>query len=224
MQHANYVQTLKDLGLEVMELEADEKYPDSCFVEDNALMTPNCIIVANPGAPTRKGEIENMLPVLKQFHDNVEFITDPGTCEPGDIMMVDKHFYIGQSDRTNKLGAEQMIAHLEKHGLAGSIVKLDTMLHLKTGCNYLQNNVLLVAGEFKDDSIHPEFSKFNKIEVDDDEAYACNSVWVNGTVIVPAGFPKVLQRIKDAGYGTVEVDVSEFMKLDGGLSCLSLRF
>ena len=84
--------------------------------------------------------------------------------------------------------------------------------------------MLLVAGEFINETIHPQFSKFKKIEVPEDEAYACNSLWINGKVIVPLGFPKILKKIQDAGYETIEVDVSEFMKLDGGLSCLSLRF
>lgn len=73
-----------------------------------------------------------------------------------------------------------MIQILEKYGMTGEIVKLDTMLHLKTGVNYLQNNTLLVAGEFKDEELHPQFAKFNKIDVPDDESYACNSLWVNG--------------------------------------------
>ena len=98
--------------MEVTELEGDEAFPDSCFVEDNALMTPHCCIVSNPGAATRKGEIESISPVFKQFYDKVEAITAPGTCEPGDIMMVGSHYYIGQSARTNKEGADQMIAHL----------------------------------------------------------------------------------------------------------------
>ena len=84
-------------------MEADENYPDSVFVEDNALIASDkCAIISNPGAPSRKGEIANMIPTIESFFkDGVEYITDPGTCEPGDIMMVGSHFYIGLSKRTN---------------------------------------------------------------------------------------------------------------------------
>ena len=99
--------------------------------------------------------------------------------------------------------------------------RLERVLHLKTGVNYLENNTLLVAGEFVN---KPAFAEFDKIVVPEDEAYAANCIWVNGTVVVPAGYPTVLARIQEAGYRTITVDVSEFRKLDGGLSCLSLRF
>ena len=95
------------------------------------------------------------------------------------------------------------------------------MLHLKTGVNYLDGATILVAGEFIG---HPAFKDFTRIVVSGAEAYAANSLWVNDTVLVPAGFPQTLADIQDAGYETLEVDVSEFRKLDGGLSCLSLRF
>ena len=104
---------LKECGLEVTELECDEAFPDSCFVEDTALMTPKCVIASNPGAESRNGEIKSMIPIFLKFYpEGMECIKSPGTCEPGDIMMVGSHFYIGQSARTNKEGADQMIAHL----------------------------------------------------------------------------------------------------------------
>ena len=148
LQHADYIQALKECGLEVTILEADENFPDSCFVEDAALMTPHCAILSNPGAPSRNGEKEAMLPVIKGFYEQIEAIQSPGFCEPGDIMMCGSHFYIGQSERTNKEGGEQMIAILEKYGLSGSLVTLKEMLHLKTGVNFVENNNLLACGEF----------------------------------------------------------------------------
>ena len=108
--------------------------------------------------------------------------------------------------------------------MTGSIVPLNEVLHLKTGVNYLENNVMLVCGEFADSVKNPEFQKFKLLEVPEDEAYAVNSVWINGTVLTPKGFPKVKALIEGEGYKVREIDVSEFQKLDGGLSCLSLRF
>jgi dimethylargininase len=136
-------------------------------------------------------------------------------------MMVGEHFYIGLSERTNQAGAEQMIAILERHGMQGSVVNFTEALHLKTGLGYLENNNLLACGEFLS---KPEFQQYNLLQVDPEEAYAANSVWVNETVLVPKGFPKTTGLIRSAGYKTREIDVSEFQKLDGGISCLSLRF
>ncbi len=105
--------------------------------------------------------------------------------------MCGSHYFIGLSSRTNKEGAEQMIQILKKYNMTGSIVSLQHVLHLKTGTSYLENNNMLVSGEFANADLHPQFTKYNLLKVPDDEAYACNSVWINGTVIIPKGFPKV---------------------------------
>lgn len=220
-QHLDYIEALKECGLEVTCLQADENFPDSTFVEDVALMTPHCAIITNPGAASRTNEIDSILPAVRDFYSDIEKITAPGHVEAGDIMMVGKHFYIGLSERTNQQGAEQMIECLEKYKLTGSIVTLEEVLHLKTGLGYLEDNNLLASGEFLS---KPEFSQYNLLQVDEDEAYAANSVWINGTVLTPKGFPKTKELILAAGYKIREVDVSEFQKIDGGLSCLSLRF
>ena len=220
-QHRIYVDALCSCDLEVKVLEADSRFPDSVFVEDVALCTTKCAIVTNPGAPSRNREKLDMKPVLESFYPRVETIESPGTLDGGDVMMVGKHFYIGLSQRTNARGAKQLIRVLESCGMSGSTVPLYEMLHLKSGLSYLEQNHLLVTGEFIN---HPDFDGFQKIEVDPDEAYAANSLWINSKVLVPSGFPKTLEKIEQAGYPTITLDVSEFRKLDGGLSCLSLRF
>ena len=98
---------------------------------------------------------------------------------------------------------------------------LEEVLHLKTGVNYLENNNMLVSGEFVTKA---EFAKFNRIEIPEEEAYAANCIWVNDTVIVPDGYPAVEAAVRSLGYRVILVDTSEYRKLDGGLSCLSLRF
>ena len=221
LQHADYIEALKECGLQVTELPADENFPDSTFVEDVALMTPHCAILTNPGAPSRTLETRSMLSTIRDFYADVATIEAPGTVEAGDIMMVGEHYYIGLSERSNQAGADQMIAILDSYGLQGSVVELTEVLHLKTGLGYLENNNLLACGEFL---TKPEFQKYHLLEVDPIEAYAANSVWINGTVLTPKGFPKTRSLIESAGYKIREVDVSEFQKLDGGLSCLSLRF
>lgn len=131
------------------------------------------------------------------------------------------HFYVDLSNHTISIGIRQFIEILIIYGLTGSEVPLTDVLHLKTGVNYIENNNMLVSGEFID---KPDFVKFNKIIVPPEEAYASNCIWMNGTVIVPEGYPNVLEAVEKAGYKTIVVDTSEYRKLDGGLSCLSLRF
>jgi len=222
-QHATYIEALKGCGVEVTVLEADNDFPDSCFVEDTSVITRKCAIITNPGAASRNREAEIMLPTIRNFFDDdcIEFIKSPGTLDGGDVMMVGDHFYIGKSARTNEEGISQFIEILEKHGLSGSAVSLEKVLHLKTGVNYLENNNMLVTGEF---ITKPEFADYNKIIVPEGEAYAANCIWMNDKVIVPEGYPAVEKAVTAAGYEVILVDTSEFRKLDGGLSCLSLRF
>ena len=222
-QHEKYIEALKKCGVEVTVLEADERYPDSCFVEDPALITRKCAIITNPGAASRNGEKDEIIGAVRKFfpEDKIEYIKDPGTLEGGDVMMVGDTFYVGLSARTNAEGIRQLGEILNKYGLECVQVPLEKVLHLKTGVNYLENNNMLVSGEFID---KPEFAKYNKIVIPEEEAYAANCIWVNGTVIVPEGYPAVLKAVQDAGYETLVVDTSEFSKIDGGLSCLSLRF
>lgn len=221
IQHADYIDALRECGLQVTVLPADEDFPDSTFVEDVALMTPRCAILTRPGAPSRTLETVSMLSTIRQFYADVEAIEEPGNAEAGDIMMVGDHYYIGISERTNQVGAKQLIGILEKYGMQGSIVELTEVLHLKTGLGYLEDNHLLACGEFL---LKPEFQQYKLLAVDPEEAYAANSVWINDTVLTPEGFPKTRSLIESAGYTVRTVDVSEFQKLDGGLSCLSLRF
>lgn len=222
-QHDCYIEALKKCGVDVTVLDADERYPDSCFVEDPAVITSKCAIITNPGASSRNGEKEEIIGAVRLFFsdDKIEYIKAPGTLEGGDVMMVEDYFYVGRSARTNAEGIKQFISILEKYGLGGSEVPLEKVLHLKTGVNYLENNNMLVSGEFVQ---KPIFAKYNKILIPEEEAYAANCIWMNGTVIVPEGYPRVLEAVKGAGYKTLTVDTSEFRKLDGGLSCLSLRF
>lgn len=222
-QHDAYIAALKQCDVKVTELEPLDAFPDSCFVEDVAVVTRKCAIITNPGAASRNGETNYIVETIRKFYeeDQIEFIKAPGTLEGGDVMMVGDHFYVGRSARTNEEGIRQFIAILEKYGLTGSEVTLEEVLHLKTGVNYLENDTFLVAGEFIEKE---EFQYGKQIVIPEDEAYAANCIWVNGTVIVPEGYPKVVAAVKNAGYKVITTDTSEYRKIDGGLSCLSLRF
>ena len=222
-QHDAYIEALKKCGVDVTVLPADENFPDSCFVEDPAVLTEKCAIITNPGTDSRNGEKISIEKAVRAFYpeDRIEHIIAPGTLEGGDVMMCGSHFFVGRSGRTNAEGIRQFAEILEKYGYTCSEVKLEEVLHLKTGVNYLENNNMLVSGEFTD---KPEFASYNKVAIPEEEAYAANCIWMNDTVIVPEGYPAVLAAVKSMGYKTITVDTSEYRKLDGGLSCLSLRF
>ncbi|WP_066255470.1 dimethylarginine dimethylaminohydrolase family protein [Neobacillus drentensis] len=220
-QHISYIEALKTCGVEVTILLSNPDFPDSTFVEDTAVLTSNFAVVTNPGAETRNGEIIEMEPVLKKFYNEIYSVEAPGTLDGGDILQIEDHFYIGISARTNYVGATQLKQILESENYKATIVELKEFFHLKTGITYLGEGTIVVAGEFVD---HPLFNSYKKIVVPQEEEYAANCIRVNDYVIVPAGFPQTKQKIEDAGYKTLEVDTTEFRKLDGGLSCLSLRF
>ncbi|MCB1044729.1 MAG: N(G),N(G)-dimethylarginine dimethylaminohydrolase [Acidobacteria bacterium] len=219
-QHRSYVYALEACGLNVTILPADEHYPDSTFVEDTAIVTRHGAIITRPGAESRKGETTSIKTILASCFDVVAEIHS-GSLDGGDVMMVGDHFFVGLSDRTNAEGATALIDILNQWGMTGSTVNLNTMLHLKTGIVYLERNHVLATGEFL---AKPEFVPFSVLPVDEDEAYAANSIWINDKVMTPAGYPKTRALIEKAGYEAIEVEMSEFRKLDGGLSCLSLRF
>jgi dimethylargininase len=221
LQHQEYIKALEKCGLEVSVLPALENFPDSVFVEDVALLTPKCAIITRPGAPSRQEETKHIIKEIEKNYSKIELITEPGTLEAGDVMMIGSYFYIGLSERTNEKGTNQLISILKQYGMDGTAVKLDEYLHLKTGLSYLEENYLAITGEFLK---NPLFEKFKQIKIPQDEAYATNCLRINEHILLAKGFPKtkmLLQKVTDK---LIELNMSEFQKLDGGLSCLSLRF
>lgn len=220
-QHRQYIAALESCGLEVLVLPADEDYPDSTFVEDVALLTAHCAIITRPAAPSRVGEISDMRRVLERYFTKIEEIAAPGTLDGGDVMQVGGHCYIGLSARTNSPGATQLIEILRRHGLSGSTVPVTQFLHLKTGVTCIADRTLLATGEF---IARPEFSGFTILPVADQDAGGANCIRINDRILMPAGFPAVRRQLAESGARIVEIDISEYAKLDGGLTCMSLRF
>jgi dimethylargininase len=220
-QHEQYVHALTQCGLEVTVLPALEHYPDSCFVEDVALLTETSALLTRPGASTRQGEVKEIEEITHCFFKKSYHITAPGTLEGGDVLKVGTHFFIGLSDRTNEEGAQQMMRIVIQQGYTASVIPLKVFLHLKTGVSYLGDDRLLVCGELIN---HPAFASLKQIIVDPYESYAANCILVNETVLMPQGYANTYKAISESGYPIIELDMSEFRKIDGGLSCLSLRF
>ena len=219
-QHRSYVETLKSIGLKIIELEAQPDYPDAHFVEDTAVVTPNVAIITNPGAASRQGEERTIAEILRPYR-TIEHIQAPGTLDGGDVLMVGNHFLIGISERTNSQGAEQLGKILEKYGNTWTTLQVRAGLHFKSSVNYAGNNTLLVTESFAD---HEALSDFDKIIVNRKEGYAANVLWINDHLLVPKGFPATKTQLKLLDASIIEVDVSEMRKMDGGLTCLSIRF
>jgi len=136
-------------------------------------------------------------------------------------MQADDIFYIGLSNRTNLSGSKQLTEILTKNGFNVFSIPVCNLLHFKTGVNYLGDNNLLLHRFF---NTKEDFKSYNQIVIDKNEEYAANSLRINDYVLVPKGFPKTLKEIKNLGYKVIELDLSEYQKMDGGLSCLSIRF
>lgn len=222
-QHAKYVETLRELGLEVTVLEGDERFPDSCFVEDPAVVMEGCAVITNPATDSRNGEKHEIIDTIRKFYsdDQIFHIEAPGTMEGGDVMLVGKHFYVGQSDRTNAEGARQFNEIVTKFGYTSSTVPVTEGLHLKDFVIYLENNNMLVSEVMDKEEA---FKDFNRFVVPAEELYAINSLNINGTVLVPDGFPVTKRIIEDLGYPIKLMNTNEFRLIDGSLTCLSLRF
>ena len=220
-QYKDYVDALRSCGLEIIQLESDEEYPDSVFVEDTAVLTADMAIITNPKPESRKGEIREIESLLRDIHPNLSKINSPGTIEGGDVLQVEDRFYIGMSERTNASGADQFTEILEENSYQGIKTPMENLLHLKTGVSYLGENTIVLYGSLVDE---PLVDSFNKIVIQKDEAYAANCIRVNDYVLMPKGYPKAQSIIEKAGFLTILLGMSEFRKLDGGLSCLSLRF
>ena len=219
-QHAAYVDVLRGLGLEVTVLPALPEHPDAYFVEDPAIVTSKVAVINRPGAPARQGEETSLAAVLAQYRP-LERIYHPGTVDGGDVLMVNEHFFIGLSERTNPEGAGQLGSILRRYGHTCETVPVGQGLHLKSSVNWLGDERLIVTRALAD---YPGFERFEKLLVEEAEAYVANTLWVNGSLLHPTGFPLTRQKLEKLGLPLIELEVSEVRKMDGGLTCMSLRF
>ena len=223
-QHAAYCEALESCGVALIRLPPDERHPDATFVEDAAIVTERGAVLTRPGAPSRLGEIDSIEPKLREYYQDLKRITEPGTLDGGDVCEAGDHFFIGISRRTNEAGAAQLariLASLDSSSSLIDIRGLSNILHLKSGMAWVGDNRLVVIEAL---SRLKEFSTYEVVHVNSVEEYAANCVFLNNRILVPAGFPRLKQQLEDLGYPTIALDMSEFQKIDGGLSCLSLRF
>ena len=223
-QHANYCSALERCGVELVRLPADEAFPDSTFVEDTAVLTPHCAVITRPGAPSRAGETAAIESTLGQWFATSHRIEAPGTLEGGDVCQAGDHFFIGVSERTNPDGARQLAAFLTRHGYTSTLIDIRSVpgvLHLNSGLCSLGDNRLTLIDTLADAAV---FGGYEIVRLHPKDHYAANCLRVNDTVLIAAGHPRVESVLRELGYAVVALDTSEFRKMDGALTCLSLRF
>jgi dimethylargininase len=253
-QHEAYCAALEQCGLSLIRLEPDPDYPDSTFVEDVAVLAgalpdgrataSSAAILTRPGAPSRAGEVESIRKPLAEFFPQVFEIEAPGTLDGGDICQAGAHFFVGVSERTNEAGASQLGEFLQQAGYASTLIDIrrsapaaaatgsipksvpgaiatGSLLHLKSGIAYLGDNRLAMIESLAGLN---EFLGYDLVLVDQAESYAANCIKVNNHVLIANGYPNFAAKLRGLGYQTIALNVSEFQKMDGGLSCLSLRF
>jgi dimethylargininase len=219
-QHRAYAQTLTDLGVTVEILPALPGFPDAYFVEDAAVVTPDLAVLTRPGALARRGEEDAMEGPLAR-HRTLARIQGPGTLDGGDVMIAGKLLFVGLTARTNEAGARQLGELLAPQGFELRMVPVGEGLHLKSSVNLVADGVLLMTAVLADQQA---FADFNRWVVEDEDAYATNTLLINGTLLTPMGYPRVRRLLEPLGMPLMELDCSEMRRMDGGLSCLSLRF
>ena len=214
-QHAVYCEALQTAGLAVEVLEPLDDFPDSVFIEDNAVILEGRAVLCSMKETSRRGEVpfladalHSRLPVLQ--------LQQPVFIDGGDILQTEDTLFVGLSQRTHREAVEALQSLSSKQVVP---VHVKQGLHLKTSVSTLGNHLLILQPSQVDTE---PFNDYEWIEVDEDEAYAANCLMVGKHVILPAGFPKLEQRIQAHGFSTLPIDMSEFQKADGGVTCLSL--
>jgi dimethylargininase len=220
--HAAYIAALRATGATVVELAADADYPDSVFVEDTALCLPEGAVVMRPGAPSRLGEATEMAPHLAALYAQVVHITGPGFIEGGDILTTEREILVGRSARTDAAGIAELTRLVAPWGYRVREVETPPgVLHFKTDCSLLDAETILATPRLAASGC---FDGYNVIHTGEGEEAAANSIRFNDVVLAPAGFPRTAAALDRAGYTLAMIDNAECAKLDGGMSCLSLRF
>ena len=225
-QHDNYCQALRRCRLEVDILEAEEDFPDSCFVEDTAVITDYGAILTHPGALSRKEEVKIMEVPLERYTPIIGRIRNPGILDGGDIVRANNHYFIGLSQRTNKEGAKQLQEILQQYDYTSSTIEVpdkkfpENILHLITGSTYLEDNIFASLEEFADSY---RASGFQVIEVPKEEKHAANLIKINDYLLIPDNCPRNREKLEFFFPNIIELETSEFRKQQGSLTCLSIR-
>src|SRR5262245_23670998 len=220
MQHQDYRRILEELGARVIILPAQPDLTDSGFVEDPAIVLDEVAIILRSGAVSRRDEATTLATALSQYR-RLEFITEPGTVDGGDVMRIDKRLFVGASKRTNSEGIKQLSDLVGRYGYKVQPVDVRGCLHFKSACSYVGRSTALTNRRWFDDK---QLDGLEMIDVADDEPHAANALFLNDEVILPAAFPRTRQLLEQRGFKVRPVDVSELQKAEAGVTCMSLIF
>ncbi|HVZ49988.1 MAG TPA: arginine deiminase-related protein [Gemmatimonadaceae bacterium] len=219
-QHVAYCDLLASLGCDVVILNTNHAYPDAVFVEDTAVVLDEVAVLASPGAESRRGEVAGVAQELAG-HRPLERIERPATLDGGDVVVTGRMILVGTSARTNAAGGESLARIVRPYGYVVRRVGLRDCLHLKSACCALPDGRLLVNPKWVE---LRDLAGFDIVEVDPTEPFAADVLVVGRTVISAAAHPKTAALIGALGFDSRTIDLSEFAKAEGGVTCLSLVF
>jgi dimethylargininase len=219
-QHQAYQACLAELGAEIVSLPAEPGLPDAVFVEDPAVVVDEIAIISMMGAPSRRPETISLANVLSTYRP-LKFLTDPATLDGGDVLRIGRSVFAGLSRRTNRRGIDQLGDLLGPYGYHVQPVEVSGCLHLKSACSYIGNDTLLVNRSWIDLA---SFSRFELLDVPEEEPAAANALLLNDVVIMPASFPKTRTLLVKRGFRVRSIDLSELQKAEAGVTCSSLIF
>ena len=217
-QHAEYCKALQKLGLKLIWIKGDDTLPDSCFVEDTAIIIGKKAIICNMKIKSRAPEVIEVAKVLEKLKETY-YIKPPATIDGGDVLKTENKVFVGLSARTNLHAAHQLKKILEGSDIEIVPVKVQNVLHLKSACTYLGNNYIVLSKGHFDVSV---LRDYEKIVVPRGEEYAADSLAINGTVLMARGYPKTKKLVENEGFSVKEIEMSEFRKGEGALTCLSI--
>jgi dimethylargininase len=219
-QHAGYVAVLARSGFAVMQLPADDAYPDACFVEDTAVVIERSVLLARPGHPSRRGEVDAVAAALTGL-DEMQRVGGDATLDGGDVLQVGDTVFVGVGRRTNSAGADSLEQFCRPLGRSVVRVPVGKSLHLKSSVTALDPETVLAHVSAGDSSA---FSGLKVIEVSGENPEAANVVRLaDGSILVAAQHRSTADLVEALGYRVESCDVSEFARADGGLTCLSIR-
>ncbi len=216
-QHELYCETLADLGLDIMKLPRDDTRADSCFVEDNAVVFGGRALICRMAKDSRRGEESDVEKALSEYV-YARRAKAPATVEGGDVIHLADRLISGVTQRTNLAGVEQMRDWLE---VDVGTIEDHRIVHLKSYVNSLGDTHFMSTAKFSD---HHLLKIREVIRVRDEDWYSTNNITIGDTVIMPAGFPRTEELVRNAGFRTIPLEMTEFPKCEGALTCLSILF
>jgi dimethylargininase len=216
-QHAAYVAAVAGAGWTVREVPPADELPDCAFVEDTVVMLGDLAVLTRPGAEERRAEVAGAAEVVAALGLDVARIEDPGTLDGGDVLQVGSTVYVGRSGRTNADGIRQLRRHAATRGRTVVPVRLHGVLHLKSAVTALPDGTFVAA----DPSLF-DTAPFPTMRVVPEEAGSHVVLTGDGAILMAASAPRSAEMFDDLGFDVVTVDIGEFEKREGCVTCLSV--